>query len=243
MVSINSSISNETRLLKVSSTHVITNFMSTKLQVMCLAVPDINKIYNMPQGLDVYAFTMEPYLNKRYLLETETLYIYSGFLCSNAGVSILQWYIIDNGDDYIGNYALYIAFTTDLKLGWSCPVRVDKNLIRRSLAIRTESSSIPFVITSHEYKGQTFLAVHHDSHPQLLIENRCGMKLYCAQVSSNESNALIMDCQHFNWLCGVDSDDSCYYTMPGISEKFPDITPNGYPDHITLSMDPEGKFC
>lgn len=65
MVSINSGVSNETRLLKVSSTHVITNFMSTKLQVMCLAVPDVEKVYSIPQSLDIQSFTIEPQLNKR----------------------------------------------------------------------------------------------------------------------------------------------------------------------------------
>lgn len=124
-------------------------------------------------------------------------------------------------------------------------MRVDKNLVRRSLFVKTENVSLPFVITSHEYRGQTFLTIHHDSHPQLLIENRCGTKFYCAQIASNENGALVMDCQHFKWLCAVDMDSACYYTMPGISEKFPDIAPNGYPDQIALSIDPEGEdfFC
>lgn len=225
MVSINSSVSNETRLLKVSSTHVLTNFMSTKLQVLCLAVPDCEKTYNMPsRSLDMYAFTIEPHLNE-----------------NKAGVSILQWYIIDNENDFIGDYVLYISFAVNAKFGWSCPVRVDKSLIRRSLSIQTENTSLPFVLTSHEYRGQTFLAIHHDAHPQMLIENKCGVKFFCAQIASNENSTLVTDCQHFNWMCGVDMDSSCYYTMPGVSEKFPDISPNGYPDKIALSTDPEGK--
>lgn len=65
MVSINSNVSNETRLLKVSSTHVITSFMSTTLSVMCLAVPDLDKVYNFPKDLDPYVFTVEPNLNER----------------------------------------------------------------------------------------------------------------------------------------------------------------------------------
>lgn len=65
MVSINSNLSNETRLLKVSSTHVITNSLSTKLQVMCLAVPDVESVYSMPHGLDVHSFTIEPRLDQR----------------------------------------------------------------------------------------------------------------------------------------------------------------------------------
>lgn len=152
----------------------------------------------------------------------------------------MQWYIINADEDYSGDYALYITFTTNPKFGWSCPVRVDKNLIRRSLAMQTETTSLPFVITSHEYRGQIFLAVNHDAHPQMLIENRCGTKFYCAQIASNENSALVVDCQHFNWICGVDADSGCYYTMPGISENFPDILPNGYPDRIALSTDPEG---
>lgn len=226
MVSINSTISNETRLLKISSTHIITNCMSTKLHVMCLAVPDNEKIYNMPpKSLDMYAFTIEANLND-----------------NKAGVSILQWYIIDSDNDFSGDYALYVSFAINIKFGWSCPVRVDKNLVRRSLSMKTDSMSVPFVITSHEYRGQTFLAIHHDAHPQMLIENKCGVKFYCAQIASNENSTLVMDCQHFNWICGVDIDSNCYYTMPGVSEKFPDISPNGYPDKIALSTDPEGKF-
>lgn len=77
----------------------------------------------------------------------------------------------------------------------------------------------------------------------MLIENRCGTKFYCAQISSNENTTLVRDCQHFNWFCGVDYVGMTYYTMPGVSEKFPDMSPNGYPDKIALSIDPEGKGC
>lgn len=158
---------------------------------------------------------------------------------SKAGVSILQWHTFHDEEEYSGDYALYITFTVNADCEWSCPVRVDKNLLRKSLSVQTENSSVPFVITSHEYKGQTFLFLHHDSHPQMLIENHCGVKIFCAQIESNENSTLIADCQHLNWLCGVGLFSNCYYTMPSISEKFPDISPGDYPDKIVLSTDPE----
>lgn len=64
------------------------------------------------------------------------------------GLPITQWYIVgadkDNLEQYT-DYALYVSFTIDPIFGWSCPVRVDSNLIRRSITIQSEEESVSLI--------------------------------------------------------------------------------------------------
>ncbi|KAI4462039.1 vacuolar protein sorting-associated protein 13b [Holotrichia oblita] len=65
MVFLCSSIVNEIRLLKVSSTHVLTNYSSIQLNGICFAVPDNGTQYNIPKDVDKHSFAIMPNLNKR----------------------------------------------------------------------------------------------------------------------------------------------------------------------------------
>lgn len=124
MVSITSSVVNEMRLLKVSSTHVLSNHMAMQMQVVCLAVPDIDINYNLPKNLDSYSFTLPPHLHK-----------------TNSGIPIIKWLNLDKKCD-CNDYALYLLFSVQPYLGWSCPIRVDKPLVRCSFSVTTNDSSV-----------------------------------------------------------------------------------------------------
>lgn len=52
----------------------------------------------------------------------------------------MQWYAIGKNVDLTESqteFALYVTFALDPKAGWSCPVRVDKDLTRRSISVTT----------------------------------------------------------------------------------------------------------
>lgn len=81
---------------------------------------------------------------------------------------------------------------------------------------------MPIVLIAEEQKGQIFLSIHHDIHPQLCINNKCGTKILCAQYSL-EDKEICEESKHFKWICSIDNESSTYYTMPIISKKFPDL--------------------
>ncbi|KAJ8927596.1 hypothetical protein NQ314_019923, partial [Rhamnusium bicolor] len=220
MVSITSSISNEIRLLRVSSTHVLSNHMSMQMQVICFAVPEEEGIYDFPGKIEQYCFTVAPHLHK-----------------SNSGISIIQWHILNKEYDSTGDYVLYIAFCIKPELGWSCPMRVDKPLLRKSFCVMSDEQPIPVVLTSQEHGGKIFLSIHNDSRPQMLIENKTAMTLFCAQSLGEDDVAA--EAKHFRWHCQVKHFNSMYYTMPVLSEKFPELPHNNYIEKIALACDPE----
>lgn len=65
--------------------------------------------------------------------------------------------------------------------------------------------------------------------------------MFFAQSSGNDDNEVETDCQHFKWVCSVEDGNSCYYTMPGYSEKFPDMPQNSFEEKIVIASDPQGK--
>lgn len=65
MVSISSIIWNEIRLLKVSSTHVVTNYLTRQVHVACFAVPDVEECYDFPDNVKAYSFTVQPHMGER----------------------------------------------------------------------------------------------------------------------------------------------------------------------------------
>ncbi|XP_071057652.1 intermembrane lipid transfer protein VPS13B isoform X2 [Onthophagus taurus] len=221
MISIISNVENTIRLLRVSSTHVVTNHTSLNFRGVCFAVPVTGSVYNFPKKTEQHSFNVPCNLNTK-----------------SSGVSITQWYVIGKTIDPMIEYVLYISFSTNGKSGWSCPIRVDKPFNRRSISVKMNQKSIPIVVVSQEYKGQSFLSLHYDSHPQLQIKNRSGVKLYCAQYADNDGRLIVEDCEDMKWLCSVDDESSCYYTMPDLSVLFPDVALNA--NRLVLAADPEG---
>lgn len=65
---------------------------------------------------------------------------------SDAGISIIQWYILGKEMDINSNFVLYISLSLNTKYGWSCPVRVDKGLTRRSIAVQSENQSVSLIM-------------------------------------------------------------------------------------------------
>lgn len=68
MLSLNSSVANETRLLRVSSTHIVSNHMTMQMQVICFAVPEGDIVYEIPGNIGQYSFTVAPHLHKRFAI-------------------------------------------------------------------------------------------------------------------------------------------------------------------------------
>lgn len=50
----------------------------------------------------------------------------------------MQWHTLKQDLEPTNNsdYCLYIAFSLDLSLGWSCPIRVDKPLLRKAFSLQ-----------------------------------------------------------------------------------------------------------
>ncbi|XP_056633940.1 intermembrane lipid transfer protein VPS13B isoform X1 [Diorhabda sublineata] len=218
-VLISSSVNNDMRLLKISSTHVLSNHMGTQVQVICLAVPEGEKFYDFPDNIEPYSFTLAPYLNK-----------------TSSGVSIIKWHTLANELDTVSNdYVLYLSFCVSSDLGWSCPVRVDKTFLKRSICITSTTHPIPAVLTCQEHKGQLYISLHNDPRPQLLIINKTGVTFYCAQ--SLTEYEVIEETQHFKWYCKIAPHKDQYYNMSLLSDKFPELPQFHYTEKLALASE------
>ncbi|XP_072392830.1 intermembrane lipid transfer protein VPS13B [Diabrotica undecimpunctata] len=218
-ISISSSVTNEMRLLKVSSTHVLSNHTATQLQVICLAVPEGENIYDFPDNAEPYSFTLAPYLNK-----------------SNSGVSVIKWHTPINLSGF-NEYALYFSFCLSADVGWSCPIRVDKPFLRKAFCVTSASHPLAFVLTCQEHKGQLFLSLHNDTRPQVLISNRTGTTFYCGQ--SLKEGEVVDEVQNFRWFSKIGPHQDQYYNMPNISEKFPELPQYQFSEKIALAIEPD----
>lgn len=95
------------------------------------------------------------------------------------------------------------------------------------------------MLTCTELDGQSVLSIHQDNHPQLEIRNNSGIKLFFVQCEKYEKT-VINDCEHFNWICSVENGRKMFYTLPLVSNKFPEIHSQVSNDFIIIASDPEG---
>lgn len=100
---------------------------------------------------------------------------------------------------------------------------------------------VPLAITSHDNKGQNFIGIHHDTRPQIYIENNSGTTLYCAQPKETEDFEVMEETEHFMWYCEIKDGGSNYYSMISFTEKFPDIPPQSGKENLVFSKDPYGR--
>ncbi|XP_050295994.1 intermembrane lipid transfer protein VPS13B [Anthonomus grandis grandis] len=220
MLSITSTVSNEIRLLRVGSTHVLSNHLASQVHVVCYAVPDSKSTFDVPSDVEQQCFTVVPHLQKSY-----------------SGIPIMQWYMLKSDSETSGtDYVLYVSFSADPELGWSSPISVDKPLIRKAFALSCKGVSMPVVLTAQEQKGQIFLSLHNDPRPQLLIDNKTNVDFYCGQSLPDDSG-VYKESEHFNWICKLNSHFSTYYSMPKLSEKFPELPQVYFAEKISLAYE------
>lgn len=133
-----------------------------------------------------------------------------------------------------------MTFSLEPRSGWSCPVRVDKPFLRKSLCVFGKEEPLAIVLTSHHNNGQTYVAIHRDDRPQLWLENKTDTVLLCSQ--SVNGGGVASEAQHFRWNCKLPKLGNVFYTMPILSETFPELPQNNYAEKIALAVDPESKY-
>ncbi|XP_076241466.1 vacuolar protein sorting 13B [Calliopsis andreniformis] len=200
IMSINSSMHEDMRLVRITSSHVISNLTSQELCIATLAVREDAFRLELPNDLTLYSLNISPAEDQK------------------QGIPITQWYTLYM-EDIIEPLVLYISLSLGHK--WSCPVRVDQGMSRKCVAVPNGSNTMPVVITTQEDKGTTYIMIHEDHHPQLLIENTCAFKILLGQATET-AEEIIPDTQHFTWICEVESNATCHYSLPSISNRLPD---------------------
>ncbi|XP_012153493.2 vacuolar protein sorting 13B isoform X2 [Megachile rotundata] len=200
IMNINSSMYEDMRLVRVTSSHVINNLTPQELCVATLAVHEDATRLELPNDLTPFSFNISSNEDQK------------------QGIPITQWYTLYM-EEIIEPLALYISLSLGHK--WSCPIRVDQGMSRKCVAVPNGSTTMPVVITIQEDKGTTYIMMYVDHHPQLLIENTCAFKILLGQA--NESGGgIIPDTPHFSWICEIESNANCHYTIPSISNRLPD---------------------
>ncbi|XP_076165604.1 vacuolar protein sorting 13B isoform X1 [Ptiloglossa arizonensis] len=211
IMSINSSMHEDMRLVRITSSHVISNLTSQELCIATLAVHEDASKLELPNDLTLYSLNISPSEDQK------------------QGTPITQWYTLYM-EDIIEPLVLYISLSLGHK--WSCPIRVDQGMSRKCVAIPNGSSTIPVVVTTQEDKGTTYIMIHVDYHPQLLIENMCGFKILLGQATET-AEGIIPDIFHFTWICEIESNATCHYSIPSVSNRLPD-TPVSNASNVVL---------
>ncbi|KZC08609.1 Vacuolar protein sorting-associated protein 13B [Dufourea novaeangliae] len=201
IMSINSSMHEDMRLIRITSSHVISNLTSRELCVATLAAHEDATGLELPNDLTLYSLNISPADDQK------------------QGIPITQWYTLYM-EDIIEPLVLYISLSLGHK--WSCPIRVDQTMSRRCVAVPNGSNTMPVVITTQEDKGTTYIMIHADDHPQLSVENSCAFKILLGQANET-GEAIIPDTSHFTWVCEVESGATCHYSIPSISNRLPDV--------------------
>ncbi|KAL3269016.1 hypothetical protein HHI36_008100 [Cryptolaemus montrouzieri] len=227
-LSIKSFKADEIRLLKISSTHIVCNNTGFVLYMMCLSVPNKDRIYTLPHHSECNITTVTPEIYEK-----------------NQGLSVTQWYNLEKQTDQNNSIeqVFYMAFSLEPSLGWSKPLRVDEIFVRKTISVMSEVEPIPLAVTSYDIKGQLFIGVHHDTRPQIFIENDCDVTLYCGQSREGEDLGVLPEVEHFKWFCEIKNGGSNYYSMTGLIDKFPDIAPNSVHENLVFAKDPHGLLA
>ncbi|KAG7190764.1 hypothetical protein KM043_006836 [Ampulex compressa] len=203
VMSINSTMHEDMRFIRIFSSHAVSNLTSQELCVATLAVHGEALQMDLPRDLTPYSLNILPSEDQR------------------QATPIVEWHTL-----YMDNIVEPLVLYISLSLGhqWSCPVRVDQGMSRRCVAIPNESSTSPVVITTQEDKGTIYVMIHIDHHPQLFIENTCAFKILLGQANKNEED-ILPDVPHFKWICEVESGAMMHYSLPCISNRLPDTPP------------------
>ncbi|XP_071652871.1 intermembrane lipid transfer protein VPS13B isoform X2 [Temnothorax longispinosus] len=202
ILSIGSSMYQDMRLVQITSSHVIANLTPQELCVATLAVHEEARDLQLPHDLTPCSLNISPSEDQR------------------QGTPIVQWYTLYT-ESNVEPLVLYISLSLGHK--WSCPIRVDQAMSRKSVVIPNGSSTMPVIVTTQEDRGSTYVVIHSDDHPQLLIENACGFKILLGQADER-GNEILPDSAHFAWICEVDSGATSHYSLPCVSNRLPDTT-------------------
>ncbi|KAL3274549.1 hypothetical protein HHI36_015930, partial [Cryptolaemus montrouzieri] len=122
-LSIKSFKADEIRLLKISSTHIVCNNNGFVLYMMCLSVPNKDRIYTLPHHSECNITTVTPEIYEK-----------------NQGLSVTQWYNLEKQTDQNNSneQVFYMASSLEPSLGWSKPLRVDEIFVRKTISVMSE---------------------------------------------------------------------------------------------------------
>ncbi|XP_023231337.1 vacuolar protein sorting-associated protein 13B-like isoform X2 [Centruroides sculpturatus] len=137
-------------------------------------------------------------------------------------------------DEYIKNFEY-----------WSYPVCIQQNMKfdRRYTFSIPEPEKLytkPYVMTCHEKKGVKYLVITHDSCPLFMFHNNTQYSLTFEHVyarSNKEGDILSEDTESHQRILILSPHNSMHYTLPAISQKFPDYVEHIPAMHFSLYVD------
>ncbi|XP_043466399.1 vacuolar protein sorting-associated protein 13B [Leptopilina heterotoma] len=215
ILNIKSAMLEEMRFVRICSSFVIGNMTSQELCVATLAVSEDLTDFQLPDDLTPFSINILPTEDQK------------------QAVSITQWHSIDSSN--FDSVALYVSFS--LGHQWSCPVRVDQSINRKSIAVPNDYSTVPVVVTTQEDKGTMYILIHPDEHPQLMIDNSCFFKIFIGEANET-TDGIVQDTQHFSWMCKIESGTLCHYTVPTVASRMPDSSPTNVSSILVFSTPP-----
>ncbi|XP_069674298.1 intermembrane lipid transfer protein VPS13B isoform X2 [Periplaneta americana] len=223
-LNIASTIVEEMRVITVRASYIICNLTPFTLQVSALAIRESETSTGYLKDDQHCVQTVLPDSEEK----------------NNFGRSIVHWTVLGKteGD---GEFISYIMLNSGA--GWSCPLRVNVGVARRSFTIPVAAdnsglSNSAYVLTVQEHSGQVFLSVYPEIHPQITVHNMCRFNILCAQGTPDNDGTAVLETAHLSWWCGVAPHSSSHYSFPAASERFPDIvSPGNWPPLVLALSD------
>ncbi|XP_063236346.1 intermembrane lipid transfer protein VPS13B [Bacillus rossius redtenbacheri] len=211
-VTIESDLVKEMHTISVQPRYILVNCSSSALEVVALAVA--------VGGGKKHVFAGGPSVSLP--------------ACGKEGLPLMHFSKLGDGDECL---APYLAFSQGA--GFSCPVQVSTARARQNFTVPCTGAMVnnaAYVLTAQERDGQVFVAVHAESHPPVVLHNKCRFSLLCAQVSADKDGQIVEESAEFDWWCIVEALSSAHYSMPLLCECFPSLGKGGAASHIAFAI-------
>lgn len=78
------------------------------------------------------------------------------FSNSNIGVPIVKWFAVDEMSDSFSDYSLHIIVSLSNDTAQTCPIRVDKTLVRKNICLYSSTKNV----STTRYDLSNFLLIY-----------------------------------------------------------------------------------
>lgn len=203
---VNSGLHEDSRILRIMSSHIVCNFSGHCLKVAPIIVN--SKLSNLNLPIQHTNFKIAPCESNK------------------TGIPIVEWCNLLNTDNIGNHHSFFVSLCIDGindDNNWSRPVKVDQFIGRDCIAIPNGTTTIPIVVTTQRDGDIIYITIFEDHYPQLFVKNFCHLPMTIGQANTT-GDAIDPDVPPFSWVCRIQSGKSSHYAMKNFGSRVPDTT-------------------
>ncbi|XP_008548362.1 intermembrane lipid transfer protein VPS13B [Microplitis demolitor] len=203
---INSHVIDNTRVIKIMSSHVVCNLTSHSLKLASMYVEKNCSNIDFTTELTGTQLNLPPSKNDGIGLPIESWH--------NSGI---KNYDRNNFNSFI---SLTLEELNDIH-SWSCPIKLDQSFGRNCVSITRGNKAIPIIVMTQKDRDVVYVTIIEDQFPQFTITNSCSFTIMAGHPNPT-LDSLELDAPPFNWACNVRPGYSCHYTLKKFGSCIPD---------------------